>query len=295
MKNYIISFLERYNYPLDAKSDLLNAYDKMRCDEFKEILDVYEQNKNCDYALLIDNTTHLAEKFGVHKYTAHLLLFICLSKQLGEYYKQENIDEEIFYNSMNDLLYKLLECRAIHGINGIYVANWYKGFFKMTCFAICRLHFEIVKTHNEVTLGGRVFPTGTKAIGIHIPRTGTKLTHEDVLTSYCQAAKFFAKEFENQPILFTTGTWLLDPWLKTVLPESSNLLLFGNDFKIVETIGSSADYIAHVVFGTIYNGNPKALPQNTTLQRAYVKSFEEGKQPHTATGIFLYENNKIIK
>ncbi len=289
--DYFASFMEKYDFPFDAKEDLLNTFNTIWGKEFSDLLGVYEQNKNCDFSLLIEKTTCLAENVGVHKYTAHLLLFICLSKKLGDYYKEQNISEDILFNSLNDLYYKLLECRTIYGISGTYVASWYAGFFNMTRFSLGRLQFEIIKTDTEVTLGGKTFPVGSKAINMHIPRTKTKLLHKEVLESYHIAAEFFGGE----PILFTCGSWLLDPWLKTVLPEGANLLAFGNDFKIIKTIPSSADYIARVVFGVQYNGDPTTLSRDTTLRRAYAESFEKGKQPHVATGFFLYQNGEIIK
>ncbi len=293
MKNellsYLICFLEKYDYPAQAKEDLLNAFNAVWGNEFIEIIEEYNKTKDCDFALFIEKTSRLAEHVGVHKYTAHLLLFICLSKKLLEYYKEQNISEEILYNSLNDLYYKLLECRTLYGINGTYVASWYEGFFNMTRFALGRLQFEVVKTDTEVTLGDTVFPVGSKAINMHIPRTKTKLLHEEVLESYRQAAEFFG----INPALFTCGSWLLDPWLKTVLPEGANLLTFGNDFKIVKTIPSSADYISRVVFGMLYDGNPITLPRDTTLRRAYAESFENGEPPHVAIGYFLYQDGKI--
>ena len=145
-----------------------------------------------------------------------------------------------------------------------------------------------------MTIGSTTVPAGMKAINIHIPRTGGKLDHNEVLQSYRAAAELFASEFEHQPVIFICTTWLLDPWNMTVLSPESNLSAFYRDFRIINT-GVYPDY-AQVwrLFDRRYNGDPADLPRDSSLRRAYAERIERGEPTGWGTGIFLYRDGKIL-
>lgn len=299
LKNYLLFFMERYAFPQDAKETFSSAYDIIfkksdTAEAFADILEEYNENINCDYQNMIENATKIGEKTGIHSYTISLLLFILLSKKLRENYIERGISEEIFYNSVNDLYYKLIECRLVYGINGTFVAKWFPGFFNMTRFALGRLQFEIIKTTIEVTIGGTNFPIGSKAINVHIPRTGTKLSHEDVLNSYKLAAEMFADEFGKQPILFCCYSWVLDPWLLTALNSESNIVKFSKDYSTVKIVDCSKEYIIKVIFNQIYTDVVPDLPKDTSLHKAYANRIENDEDLNVALGMFVYKDGAII-
>ncbi len=291
--------MERYKFPQDAKETFLQAFESIfenqdAAKSFSDILNEYNQNINCDYQQMLENTTKIGDELGIHSYTSSLLLFILLSKRLRENYAERGISEEIFFNSINDLYYKLIECRTIYGINGTYVANWFWRFFNLTRFALGRLQFEVIEIYEEGTIDGVYFPKGTKAINVHIPRTGTKLSYEEVLNSYRLAAEVFADEFIEQPIVFCCDSWLLDPWLLTVLNPTSNIYSFSKDYKIVKIKECGAEYIARVVFEQNYTGNPADLSVKSSLHKSYSRRIENNEELNVAFGMFVYQNGEII-
>lgn len=299
LKNHLLFFMERYVFPQDAKETFLDAFDTIfknqdTAKEFADILEEYNKNIHCSYQQMIENAIKIGEKLGIHSYTISLLLFIFLSKKLRENYVARGISEEIFDNSVNDLYYKLIECRLVYGINGTFVASWFSGFFNMTRFALGRLQFEIVETTVEATIDGTYFPVGSKAINVHIPRTGTKLSHEDVLNSYRLAAEMFADEFEKQPILFCCDSWILDPWLLTVLDSESNIVKFSKDYHTVKTMNCSKEYIIKVIFNQIYTDVVPVLPEDTSLHKAYANRIKSDEELHVALGMFVYKDGAII-
>lgn len=299
LKNYLLFFMEKYKFPQDSKETFLQVFESIfenqdAAKSFSDILNEYNQNINCDYQQMLENTTKIGDEFGIHQYTSSLLLFILLSKRLRENYAERGISEEIFFDSMNDLYYKLIECRTLHGIDGTYVAYWFWRFFNLTRFALGRLQFEVIKIYEEGTVNGTYFPKGSKAINVHIPRTGTKLSYEEVLNSYRLAAEVFADEFIEQPIVFCCDSWLLDPWLLTVLNPTSNIYSFSKDYKIVKTKECGAEYIARVVFEQNYTGNPADLSVKSSLHKAYSRRIENNEELNVAFGMFVYQNGKII-
>ncbi len=52
----------------------------------------------------------------------------------GEAYAQAGLSEEIFWNTFQDLKYKLLECREVQGVWGNFVSFWYPIFYTCDIF-----------------------------------------------------------------------------------------------------------------------------------------------------------------
>jgi len=291
--------MHKHGFPADAQNDLLAALDAICESEntknrFSALIDEYNENIKCNYPGMLKDAIDLGHEVGIHEYTVSLLLYVCLSKRLGEVYAERGIDESIFFDSVHDLYYKLIECRLVYGINGSFVAPWFSGFYNLTRFGLGRLQFEILATREDVAIGGTLYPTGTKALAVHIPRTGTKLEHESVLESYRLASEFFCSEFEGQPILFRCHSWMLDPWLKAVLAPTSNILAFAKDYLFVNTNECEINNVVWRVFDQEYKGDPYALSQSSTIRRAYVQRIACSDSLTEALGFFLYKGGNII-
>lgn len=295
LRNELLSLMERLLFPNDAKKDLLLAYDKANSPEFNALLGLYIKDKNCDYDAMLATASKIGETLNIHEYTMHLLLFLCLAPKLHERYIEQGLSEELFIHSLKDLTYKLNECRFMYGINGTFVAPWFRHLFKMELFALGRLQFEWFLTRYEYSFNGETVPIGTRALNIHIPRTGTRLDHEEVLKSYKMAEEMFGEKFGDEPLLFYCDSWLLDPHIPLFIGPNSNLTLFQNDFTIVMT-GASREYSGlWTVFDCQYNGDVSVLPNDTSLRRAYIKRIENNEPFYYGHGLFRYKNGKILK
>jgi len=291
--------MDALGFPSDAAKTFIDALklifdNESASSRFSDLLQQYEKTKDCPYGQMLTNAVEIGKDLGIHEYTASMLLFLCMAEKLRSRYAENGFGEDIYLNSMADLSYKLEECRLIYGINGSFVASWFRGFFDMTRFALGRLQFEMTETTDEYVIGGVTIPSGSKAINIHIPRTGTRLDHKEVLGSYHLAAEFFANEFDSSPVLFTCHTWLLDPWNMTVLSPESNLSAFYKDFKIVKS-GNYGDYgEIWRLFDCLYTGDPRGLPRDSSLRRAYAERVERGEPVSWGLGLFLYDGGSII-
>lgn len=298
-KNFVQDLMTQLSFPFDAQKTFINSLDrisgsKMASAWFSSLLQQYDESERCSYEQMLAHVKAMSEAIGIHEYTVSLLLFLCMAKKLRSRYLECGIDESVWYNSLLDLRYKLNECRSVYGINGSFVSWWFPGFFNLTRFALCRLQFEVVTLAKEYIIGDKTLPAGSKAINIHIPRTGTKLDHQEVLESYRLAAEMFAHEFKSQPIVFTCTSWLLDPWILTALPPTSNLVEFHKDFKIVESTNYN-DYksIMLVLFDRSGTENTANLPKDTSLRRAYAERIERGEPAAQGKGFFIYQDGKI--
>ncbi len=133
------------------------------------------------------------------------------------------------------------------------------------------------------------------AVAVHIPATG-RLGAEECDRSLAQAREFFGHYFPEEPVaFFTCRSWLLDPQLAGYLPEGSNIVRFQQRFQLLpflrETDEGDAD---HVVLGYVFERSAPGpeitadlldeLPQDSTLQRAYVTHLRAGRHWHERTG-----------
>jgi hypothetical protein len=301
IKQNVIHVMDRLTFPTDAQAVFADAMDTIAADAvatawLKRLIEQYETSERaCHYKRMLADSRAIGTVLGIHEHTMELLLFLCLCEPLRRRYADRGIDESIWLDSMMDLRYKLEECRLVMGTVGSFVAPWFGGFFDMTRFALGRLQFEIVHTSKDYTVGGIAVPAGSPAINMHIPRTGTRLDHTEVMASYRKAAEWFADVFPDGTLLFTCSSWLLDPWNLTALKPTSNLAAFIGDFEIVSS-GSNEGYgELWRLFDCNYTGNPADLPRDSSLRRAYADRVARGEPIGHGRGFFRMRDGEIIR
>ena len=298
MRDYIGSFCEEFEYPFDASRFLLSEYDKLSKNEsayalFEQPVKLYGSDLLTDYDEAFCQMDRVSDLTGVHKYTVHLLLLICLTKHAKLLYEKRNISYDIYYDSMSDLKWKLAECRRMHGVWGTCVSGRYPGFFNLTRFALGRLQYEPVPFNNSYEKGGHIINPGDTVLNIHIPSSGA-LKHEDCLESYKKAHVFFREYFIDKPTVFVCYSWVLFPSHTEFLPESSNILTFMNDFDIISSSINDGYSDLWRIFNKPFQGGTGDLPRDTSLQRAYIDWIDKGNKTGNGYGIFLFDGEKRI-
>ncbi len=280
-------FTEKMNFPKDAREELLTVLEKCsKCSDFSEIVSRYGKS-DFDFYKALEDIKSFAERSDICEYTAYMLLFVCMLPELHNKYKQKGISDKIFYDTICDLKYKLEECRLVYGKNGTFVPEWYAGIFDLKIIALGRLQFETKYIDFECDAFGRHIAKGKKVLGIHIPRTGTRLEHESVLDSYRRAKEFFMHEY-GEEIIFMCDSWLLYPWNRTVLNGDSNLSKFYDDFEIVKSNDHKNYSEVWRLFDCLYDGDVKKLPDDTSLRRAYIQRISSNKPIGSGTGIMVF-------
>lgn len=294
MKNYALGFMNEIGFDKEAVEALSNDLEIILSNEtseriFQKCVDTYNEDKDRDYGEYLREADRAAEISGVHSYSARLLIFILFSKRLRELYREKGISDRIWFDSMCDLKWKLWECRAVKGIWGSFVADWFYRFFDMTRFALGRLQFETSEIKEDHKADGREIKRGMKAISIHIPRTLTPLTEEAKLDAYRQAIEFYNSEFEGQPMVFVCHSWLLSREVPPMLKEGSNLKGFIKDFHIAEyETCEKGDYPdAWRLFDMDYTGNIDDYPEDSSLRRNYKAYLKSGGQMGAGLGFFF--------
>ena len=291
MKDYMIKFMKEFDYPEEAESSLLQAYSGMDRDRFHDVLDLYQDKETCDFQMLLDMTSDISKKAGIHVFQGHMVLLIALSKYLKKRYDKKGYSEKMWKDSMSDLKYKLLECHEVKGIWGIFVAWWEEGFFDLTRFAFGRLQFELAPFEGEYyTKEGVTLVKGAPVINVHIPRTLTPLSREACIESYKEALKFFKKE------AFVIDSWILYPKYQQLLSEDSNIHKFNSDYEVLFT-KEDQDENENLwrLFDMDWTGNAEDYPEDSSLRRKMKQYLIDGNTTGSAYAVYIPHNIKQTK
>lgn len=109
-------------------------------------------------------------------------------------------------------------------------------------------------------------PAGTPVVNVHI-QTGADLEPERVGESLQTARQFFANTFPQTSFrAMVCYSWLLHSGLKDLMPSSSRILRFAENFEVISETGDKRQAVERI-FGKRYRRKAD-YPQQTRLQRA---------------------------
>jgi len=287
-REYVQHIADLYEYPDGAAEALLKAYDIITAADsvLAKYVDLYDSDTLSAFRDPLDEIAKEAEEKGAEPYAAQLLLFICCSRRLKERYKEAGIDEKIYFDTVADLKWKLIECYKLHGIWGSFVAGWFAGFYNMTRFTLGRLQFELINFPCDYEKDGNVIKKGEKAINVHIPSSG-HMDHELCMESYKMAADFFKDAFQGRKTVFHCYSWLLFPHNREILSPKSNIISFMNDYDIFEKVWYEDYNELWRFFYVKYDGDPDKLPNELSMQRGYIKWIKEGNKTGAGRGVMF--------
>lgn len=260
----------QHQFPEEATIFLQESYEKLiNAPCALEDLELAEKLFFKKYYGYKEIIRRLAEKSDVHEYTAMMIFLLLATRRMHMLYKQKNIPDKIFYDTLQDLKYKLFECRDNYGVWGTFVPDWYMCIYCLECFKIGRLEYQLGNAVASNKLDG-IKNIGDRIFHCHIPSDGP-LLEEDVKNSLLEAKEFFKNEITDGKFVVHCGSWLLYPPLVEKLKDSSNIKKFYKLFTIhtVEERENNPDFWR--IFNTPYSPEavneivPKGHVQETTL------------------------------
>lgn len=302
MQQTILNFCQSFDYPDEAKKALTEAAEKVEtCQQFSlfsKLKEQYDADELPDFKAIWEPLDRVAESSGVSVYTVHLLFFMSCAGHLRELYREAEIPDMIWKDSMMDLKWKTLECYKLYQIWGIFVAFWYPPFFQLKLFALGRLEFEVIDLPDDYP-GNPPLKKGAPVINVHIPSCGPLKT-EDCMKSFTMAYDFFKKQnpeyfASKEELPFYCYSWLLFKKHEIFLPEQSNIRKFMNLFDIFKSWEDNTYHDFWRIFYQPQNAPREKIPCKTSLQKAYLKWMDEGNLPGVGMGLFYYNGKKIRK
>jgi len=196
------------------------------------------------------------------------------------------------------LRYKAIGCKAVKGVWGIFVAEWYRIFFTCDIIKLGRLEFENNHYYYDTpySFGDiRLFNSEDIAVkSIHIPGAPEPFDKEARLDSYRKAYEFFKDELKGKPLVCICHSWLLFPEYKSILSPKSNIVSFMGDFDVFASHEQEKFEDGWRVFADKSELPPKKLPENTSLQKAFKKHLINDGKVGCGYGVLIFDGEKII-
>lgn len=227
-------------------------------------------------------------------YSIDMVFLLFCAQPLKYVYKARNMSDELYTETMKDLLYKLIECRDVKGVFGTFVIEWYKKFYTCERVKLGRLQFE-TRAYPLSEPFRDIYKEGDTVIGCHIPSSGP-LRYEDVIDSLKRAYEYYGDRLKNGRLYVYCHSWLMyPPYAGTVFKEGSNLYRFLNLFELirVEKDPSYTDFFR--VFNRDFDPTElDSLPEDTTLRRNLKKFLQEGNQMGDAYGFIEFDGERIL-
>ena len=186
-----------------------------------------------------------------------------------EMYRETGIQERIFWDTMGFIPRFVSAFKRAHGYDAFTWADWFPRQIAMCEFRIGEYEYELAEEN------------GAKKIYLHIPE-GADLGKGKIDSVYSFVKQFYPA-YDGAEIY--CDSWLLAPALADLLPESSNIIRFQRQFKVLEVEEESPAFM-----DWIYESREipyDQLPEQTTLQRQVKKHVLSGGKIGWAKGIYI--------
>lgn len=296
---YIKDFMEHINLPKEARDELISVEERIFADDklnniFKKLKsDLFDDEIAVGEAL--EELNELSKTIDISPYTLHFIFLINCTDVVLSQYREKGINDEFFWDAMDDFRCKLLECWEVKGVWGTFVGTWFGGFLDCSRFALGRFQYETSAFSKDTyEKGGISLKKNDIVYNFHIPSSGHPFDTKARLESYIKAYEFYGFKDKGEPIVFVCSSWLLYPEHHDFLPSKSNILSFMNDFDIIDSWEKDEFGDAWRVFGKYHERSISDLPEDTSLRRAYKKRLEENKKTGGGYGVIVFDGKKII-
>jgi hypothetical protein len=215
-----------------------------------------------------------------------------------EFHRQRGVSEDISKASFRDFYIWLQDYYDKHGRWGLAGFTWLLLHLRGELYRLGRLQFCGAVFEEPVAEGflpglASIPQPGDPVLAVHIPADG-KLDHEQCRASYLAALEFFPAYFPEIPFdAFTCHSWLLDPELRKILPESSNIVRFQRDFHIYSIQDDDRQ-----MFERVFGNKPADLsqaPRDSSLRRAILDHLQAGNSMHKGMGFILRQEIEALK
>lgn len=211
MKSIIRKWYYKLNFPKKYDDEFETLLDGATLNENITLKDIESSVENCPYNLL---------------YTLYLL------EGVKEKYDEKGIPEEIFLDTMHDIVRWSEVWFEINGKLGLDLMGWICDHLSLKLFKLGRLQFDFGKFEKDYPLHN--IKQGENFIGVHIPAEGPMLP-EDCDESFEKAKSFFEKFYPEYTFsYFTCFSWLLDETLDKYNKPNSNIEKFRKRFTLID-------------------------------------------------------------
>ena len=207
---------------------------------------------------------------------------------LKRYFDSKNIPSNIFYDSIQDLNFRINRYYTSHNEYGVSKrdALWlrfiYKGeIFNLGSLRFQKFHFSYAEIERDdydyMPLSEEMkqrFPEGEPIINVHIT-TDADLRPKKIDASFQLAHEFFITHFpEHKYTAFICRTWMLYTLTQDLLPADSNITSFANRFEIFAS-NQNAKQALDRIYETSNMDEIEAMEKNSSLAQVAYKNLNK--------------------
>ena len=292
MRIDVVKFGQKCAFSQDAIAALMQAESKLEANHGVSVFPTCREQLFSGKSDPWKQINALADEESVHHFTVHQLFLIYCAEETKARYEKAGYCEELYWDAMKDLKYKMEETYQVYGVWGVYCGPWLASFILLKCFCLGRLQFEILASEFHYELAGHTLCPHDPVVNVHIPSFG-KLAYEDVLDAYSRAANFFGHLFPDGAVWFHCETWMLYPQVNALLP-AGNMKRFSEDFDIVHACIDPNQDDRYRVFLLPPNVPVSEYPEKNTLQKNLKAWLLEGNTMGVGFGLFLWKDGEVV-
>ncbi len=209
---------------------------------------------------------------------------LLLAEKVYKKYRERNIPDSIFYDTMSDITVWANTLKREENIDGIKNIGWLNNHFNFELFKIGRMQYQFFKTNYAVSgvpllkIRQLTVKNHRNALNIHIPE-GEPLDFEECIKSLNSAKNFFAKYFPEYKFDgFVCDSWLLDPNNALFIDKTKNIVKFSELFDtVVRTRHNNFEIVRRLWGKKIhYASDIENFSENTNLQKRTKKYILSG-------------------
>jgi hypothetical protein len=200
-----------------------------------------------------------------------MLTLLVTAPDVAAYHARRGIPPEVSRATLADLGQQVWVHRQTYGEFGLHTHDWLCWAWSGGLYWLGRLQFGL-----QFEEAAAVGAAPEWVLSVHIPRSGP-LTPQSVDDSFAVATDFFARYFPDYPTRdFTCQSWMLDPQVATLLPES-NLAAFQRRWHLYADVQPGDPDVFFFVFNQRGPVDVATLPKDTALRRAIAAGLASGQ------------------
>lgn len=289
-KKELIEVIKQGNLK-EYKNSILNTYNKIYDSYFDSLADIFFIKGQSNF--VVEEVEKISTNKKIEFYSAQLLLVLVCTIKLNKIYKVKGYSDDVLNGLLTDIKAKIEECIYKYNIIGTDSASWFALYYYLDLFTLGRLGYELNFNHEySYTFNNKTYSNDELAISIHIP-SGKNFEREYIISSLKQAYSFFKDKIIDGILPCVCQSWLLyKPYEKIF--DKGNLKNFREMFDIIGNGIHEQFYNGWRVFGTTDFSDTSKLPQNTSLQKKFVKWLDDGNENGYGFGVLLFDGENIL-
>ena len=197
-----------------------------------------------------------------------MLALLVTAPEAAAYHASQGVPDDVSTATLADLGQQVHVHRLTYGEFGLHTQWWVNLVWSGFLYRVGRLQFNLALERPEAD--------PEWVLSTHIPMSGP-LTTAGADESFAAARTFFAEHFPDYPTRwFHCRSWLLDPALSELLPES-NLAAFQRRWTLYGRAEPGIEDLLFFVFQRRGHIDPTSLPRDTALRRMAVDRLLSGR------------------